>query len=176
MAGILANSATIVAEVAKLRAWVKNLRPAALDEELYARTGKPCHFTICAYRKQKPFVIVDLNDAIVDLLHTERERLGCYVHVYCLMPDHLHLLCSPCEDGNSMLTFVDQFKGKSTRESWLHGCQGKLWQPRSYDHLVREEEDLLEITNYILHNPVRKGLAKKPEDYPWCGVIDSLPL
>jgi len=151
-------------------------RNQRLDARLYAQAGSPCHFTICSYRKQKPFVNADLNDAIVQLLHTERERLGCYVHVYCLMPDHLHLLCSPKKDGNSMLTFIDQFKGKSTRESWSYGWRGKLWQPRSYDHLVRKEEDLLEIAKYILHNPVRKGLVEKPEDYKWCGLIDPLPL
>ena len=117
-----------------------------------------------------------LNDAVIETLHSERERLGCWVHVYSLMPDHFHLLLSPKEDGRSMLTFVDQFKGKSTRVSWSHGWQGKLWQPHSYDHLVRREESLIEIAEYLLYNVVRAELVEKPEDYPWCGYLDSLPL
>jgi len=151
-------------------------RNQRLNSELYGQVGRICHFTICSYCRQMPFITADLNDAIIELLHTERERLGCFAHVYCLMPDHLHLLCSPRESGISMLTFINQFKGRTTRASWLHGWQGKLWQPRNYDHFVREREDLLEIAGYILQNPVRKKLAEKSADYPWCGIIDQLPL
>ena len=150
-------------------------RNQRLNPELYAQVNQVGFFTVCAYRQQSPLVNPSLNNAIIEMLCSERERLGCWVHVYSLMPDHFHLLLSPKEDGRSMLTFVNQFKGKSTRVSWSHGWQGKLWQPRSYDHLVRREESLIEIAEYILYNVVRAGLVEKPEDYPWCGYLDPLP-
>jgi len=91
------------------------------------------------------------------------------------MPDHLHFLVSPGEDGASVLSFTEQYKGKTTNESWRFDWQGKLWQPRYYDHIVRDDEDLVLIARYILDNPVRKGLVKHAEDWPWSGQMNPLP-
>jgi REP element-mobilizing transposase RayT len=92
------------------------------------------------------------------------------------MPDHLHFLSTPKVDGVSVLTLVDQFKGKSTNESWKLGHRGKLWQPRYFDHIVRTEENLRDISEYILNNPVRKGLTLSAATWPWAGHLNPLPL
>lgn len=125
---------------------------------------------------QSPFVRADLNQLILDVLQEEQERQNCAVFSYCLMPNHLHFLVSPCEEGISVLTFTDRFKGKSTNRSWAVGWRGKLWQPRYYDHIVRAEEDLRAIAEYILNNPVRKGLVQHAEDWLWGGFMNPLPL
>ncbi|MBI4670259.1 MAG: transposase [Chloroflexi bacterium] len=132
--------------------------------------------TIRAYINHVPFCRDDLNDALIDLLREEQERQRCNVYTYCLMPDHLHFLVSPRVDGISALTFTDQYKGKATNTSWKFGCQGKLWQPRYFDHIVRSEESLGAISEYILDNPVRKGLVTKREDWKWSGLMNPLPL
>ena len=146
-----------------------------LSAEQYAALGSVGFFTIRAFERHVPFVTEELNEAIVATLLAERLRAGIDVYVYCLMPDHLHMLIGPRQDGRSMLTFVDQFKGKSTRASWAHGWQGRLWQPRCYDHLVRRSEDLVAIAKYVLGNPVRKGLAETSGDYRWGALLDPLP-
>jgi putative transposase len=150
-------------------------RNQRLSAEQYAVVGNVGFFTIRAYKQCTPFVVAELNEAVVATLLAERLRLGMELYVYCLMPDHLHVLIGPKEPGHSMLTFIDRFKGKSTRLSWTHGWQGKLWQPRSYDHLVRRSEDLRAIAEYIMNNPVRKGLVRSSEAYPWSGLLDPLP-
>jgi putative transposase len=90
-----------------------------------------------------------------------------------LLPDHLHFLASPCEEGVSILQFVDRLKGRATNESWRCGWQGKLWQPRYYNHVVRKDEDLLAIALYVMQNPVRKGLVGSAEDWAWSGGRDE---
>ena len=132
--------------------------------------------TIRAYQKQSPFVRDDLNTLALDILREEQERQNCSVYTYCLMPDHLHFLLSPREDGISVLTFTNQHKGKATNRSWTVGWQGKLWQPRSYDHIVRHEESLRMIAEYILDNPARRGLVESAEDWPWSGHMNPLPI
>ena len=65
----------------------------------------------------------------------------------------------------------------SQRES--HGAtaaEESCEQKRSYDHFVRQSEDLVAIGQYILDNPVRRGLAQSLGDYPWAGLVDPLPL
>jgi len=159
--------------------WTKPYRPPQnqrLDAELYAQAGRICFITICAYLDRAPFVRADLNQLILDTLREEQERQDCAVYTYCLMPDHLHFLASPRRDGVSILTFTDQFKGKTTNRSWKIGWKGKLWQPRYYDHIVRDDESLLAIAEYLLDNPVRKSLVAEREDWPWSGHMNPLPL
>ena len=150
-------------------------RNERLSAEQYAIAGNVGFFTVRAYKDHAPFVKAELNEAVVAALFAERLRLGTELYVYCVMPNHLHILIGPKESGRSMLTFVDQFKGKSTRVSWAYGWKGKLWQPRSYDHLVRRSEGLREIAEYIINNPVRKGLVESSGAYRWSGLLDPLP-
>ena len=159
--------------------WNKPYHPPRnrrLDPDLYARADHVCFITMQAYMHQSPFARDDLNRLILDALREEQERQNCAVFTYCLMPDHLHFLVSPRQDGISVLRFTDQYKGKTTNRSWTVGWQGKLWQPRYYDHIVRAEEDLRAIAEYILNNPIRKGLVERAADWPWGGYMAPLPI
>jgi len=156
--------------------WTKPYVPARnqrLPAEMYTYANQVYFITIRAYRDQCPFVREGLNAGLFQLLRTEQERLGCLVFTYCLMPDHLHFLISPARDGISVLAFVDQYKGKTTNYSWSMGWCGRLWQPRYYDHLVRSDESLAAIAEYIVHNPVRKGLVERAEDWLWAGQMKA---
>jgi putative transposase len=160
-------------------AWTKPYQPPVnqrLDPALYMDPNRVVFITISAYQRTAPFNNPELNTAIIDCLKSEQTRNRCQIFTYCLMPDHLHYLISPLENGVSTLVFTDQFKGKTTNLSWKHGWHGKLWQPRSYDHIVRAEEDLRAIAQYILNNPVRKELISRAEDWQWSGELNPLPL
>jgi len=147
----------------------RRLRPDA-----YSEPGRPCFLTIRAYQNQSPFVDRKLNQAIVDVLLNERQHSQCSIQAYCLMPDHLHLLTTPSVTEASVLAFADRFKGLSTRESWRFGWRGKLWQPRSYDHVLRRNEDVEKVCEYILANPVRRGLVENPDEFPWSALVDPI--
>jgi putative transposase len=147
-------------------------RNRRLSPEAYCEAGRCCFVTVRSYQRQRPFTCGDLNDAIVDVLLAERLRSGCDLYVYCLMPDHLHLIASPRDDGRSVLTYVDRFKALSTRVSWRFRLSGKLWQPRSYDHVLRRGEDVERVSEYIWSNPVRAGLVEDAHDYRWCDFVD----
>ncbi len=97
----------------------------------------------------------------------------CQIHVYCLMPDHLHFIINPTEDGCSVIQFIEKFKGKTTQLSWGLGWTGRLWQPRFYDRIVRSDESLSAICDYILQNPIRKGLVESVDKWPWSGVVSD---
>ncbi len=151
-------------------------RAQRLERALYAEANRVTFITVCAVPGRAPFITPDLNRATVRLLASEQARLGCMVLTYCLMPNHLHFLVKPNQDGSSVLSFTDQYKGKSTTASWSCGWRGPLWQRGYFDHIVRTEESLVEIARYILNNPVRKGLAGATEAWPWGGQMNPLPM
>lgn len=45
-----------------------------------------------------------------------------------------------------------------------------------FDHIARKEENVLAICEYILANPVRKGLVEDPTEWPYSGMLDPLPV
>ena len=83
-----------------------------------------------------------------------------YPQLMVLMPDHLHGLIQFGRDV-SMRATVSAFKRYIAR----HG--GVEWQRDFFDHRIRDDENLHEKREYILANPVRKGFAKTPEDWPY---------
>jgi len=47
-----------------------------------------------------------------------------------------------------------------------------FWQSESYDHWVRDDEELERIVEYIAFNPVKAGLACAPHDWEFCSAYD----
>ncbi|HUR83347.1 MAG TPA: transposase [Thermoanaerobaculia bacterium] len=95
-----------------------------------------------------------------------------YLHVAVVMPDHVHLIATPNweRDGFSIpvASIVRRLKGASAREVNLAlNRTAALWQQEYFDHELRRDESLAQKCEYIRHNPVRKGLAASPEEYPW---------
>ncbi len=130
--------------------------------------------TICLKNKEKIFYNPDLNSEILNCLKQEKIKKGIAIYSYCLMPNHIHLLISPLESGVNISKFVGSFKSKATKIAWKHGLKGQIWQGRFYDHVVRKVEDLKDTCEYILNNPVRKGLVPKWEDYQFNGMLDPI--
>ena len=52
------------------------------------------------------------------------------------------------------------------------GETAPLWQPEFFDHLLRNQGSLAEKWDYIRENPVRAGLVKRCEDWPYAGSVD----
>ena len=107
--------------------------------------------------------------AIAEVMTDWIAKGGCcdYVlHAWVVMPNHVHLLITPRVDVPILLR---RLKGGSARQSnQLLGRTGQpFWQDESYDRLVRGADEFRRIENYILQNPVRAGLARSPQEYPW---------
>ena len=89
------------------------------------------------------------------------------LHEYVVMPDHIHVLVS-LKDESHLPRAVQLIKG-----GFSHALREKgillraVWQQRYHDRRVRDAEDFAEIAEYIRQNPVRRGLANHPADYPY---------
>jgi type I restriction enzyme R subunit/putative DNA methylase len=88
------------------------------------------------------------------------------LYAYVVMANHVHLLIDPQIDPSRLLKSL---KGATAREAnKLLGRTGEpFWQKESYDHWVRNRDEFERIARYIENNPVKAGLVKVPEEYPW---------
>jgi len=53
---------------------------------------------------------------------------------------------------------------------------GAFWQSESYDHWVRDEDELERIVDYICANPVQAGLVQRPQDWHCCSCQDRFQM
>ena len=109
----------------------------------------------------------EIASLVVDAIHYAANDLRHYdLHAYVVMANHVHLLIHPLVPPSKLMQSV---KGFSAREAnKLLGRTGQaFWQNESYDHWIRDEPEFQRVRRYIELNPVRAGLAAKPEDYRW---------
>jgi REP element-mobilizing transposase RayT len=103
-----------------------------------------------------PVVAVPLLESAS--FYTAKQRW--FLHVFLLMPDHLHALLS-FPKHETMSRVISEWKRYQIR------TQGIRWQENYFDHRIRNTAEYLEKAVYIRNNPVAKGLCDKPEDWPW---------
>ena len=87
---------------------------------------------------------------------------------FCAMPDHLRFLATANSSAADLAPFVSAFKQR-TGYRYLKACRGKLWQPRYYEHILREAEDPQGVVLYIWSNPVRAKICLLAIEYPLSG-------
>ncbi|MDR3459812.1 MAG: transposase [Verrucomicrobiae bacterium] len=86
---------------------------------------------------------------------------------WVVMANHVHAVVRPLP-GFTLSQILQSWKGFSAREAnRLLKRQGEFWQGESYDHLVRDDEDLSRCCHYTTMNPVNARLCARPEDWPW---------
>jgi putative transposase len=95
-----------------------------------------------------------------------RHPMQYELHNYVVMPNHVHLLITPSIEVPRL---TQSLKRHTARQANLVlGSMGKaFWQDESYDRLVRSRDEFQRVAWYIDNNPVKAGLAPRPESFPW---------
>lgn len=112
----------------------------------------------------------------LELLNDVCESYNWDCHGYCLMSNHYHLLIETPEPNLS--AGMRQLNGVySQKYNFRHSKAGHVFQGRYVSILVEKESYLLELTRYIVLNPVRAGMVAQVSDWPWssyCAVIGKV--
>ncbi|MEO7966343.1 MAG: transposase [Gemmatimonadaceae bacterium] len=102
-----------------------------------------------------------------DLLVEVTSELGCAVHAYVLMPNHVHLLVTP-PDTSAPARMMQRLGARYVRYiNTVHGRTGTLWEGRFRSSLVDSDRYVLSCMRYIELNPVRAGLESDPALARW---------
>jgi len=89
------------------------------------------------------------------------------VLAYCLMTNHFHLLLSPARaDGLGRCLHGITFRYAQYFNRRNRRC-GRLWQNRYYSCPVDLGRHLWAVARYVERNPVRAGIVRRVEDWPW---------
>ena len=143
-------------------------RSIRLKDFDYAASYVAYHVTIGSYEKKNIFIEPAINQEIVAIIKKMSSLYGYNLVAYCLMPDHLHVLLQAGNNPRDLRDFVRGLKSYSTKVSKM-----KWWQRGFYEHILRKEEGLSDIAEYILSNPVRKEITSNRGEYLWGEFLDD---
>lgn len=124
--------------------------------------------TFCTAHRRACFVARDAVKCVHDQILQAAVLFDMEEIAYGFMPDHAHLLVEGKSEASDALAFVHRAKQLSGFE-FSKMFRRTLWQPSFYDRILRDDEATLSVARYIFENPVRAGLVKNPEDYPFLG-------
>jgi len=106
------------------------------------------------------------RQAFLSVMASVCESCNWVCHAYCLMNNHYHLLVET-PDAN-LSRGMRQLNGVYTQTfNRRHGRVGHVFQGRYKAILVERENYLLELSRYIVLNPVRAGMVGSAKDWPW---------
>lgn len=103
----------------------------------------------------------------LECLEDAAKRMGCDIHAYVLMTNHVHLLATQRVPGG--LSKVMQSVGRRYVRYFnlTQRRTGTLWEGRYKATLIDSEHYLLTCMRYMEMNPVRAAMVSDPADYPW---------
>lgn len=128
--------------------------------------GALYHITSRGNARQAIFLNGEDFTDFLGILNSVVKRYNFLLHAYCLMNNHYHLLVETPE-GN-LSKGMRQLNGLyAQRFNQKHQRVGHLMQGRFQSILVDKENYLLELSRYMVLNPVRAGIVKNPKDYRW---------
>ena len=137
--------------------------------------GALYHVTSRGNAKQAIFIDDEDRGRFLDTLSTAVERFQWLCHAYCLMENHYHILIET-PNGN-LSRGMRELNGAYTQGfNQRHGRVGHLFQGRYKAIVVEKNNHLLSLCRYVVLNPVRIGLIKRPEQWKWSSYRATIGL
>lgn len=136
--------------------------------------GKGMYFvTLCFANRHRFGANHHLASWIVASIRKHAAACDFYVHAYCVMPDHVHMLAAGATSQSSLIKFVEALK-QDTAVAFARQMNRPLWQTKYYDHILRTSDSADRVAWYIWLNPVRQGLCRTPADYQSLGSFTDI--
>ena len=147
-------------------------RPPRLNE-VFSCYDPPLYFVTMVTWIRQPLLASESVHETFRQFAFKQSANGVAVGRYVLMPDHIHLFIRIGYGRrlNESIKFLKQAVTKRLRED---APALRVWQSGFFDHLLRNHESYAEKWQYVVENPVRKGLVKTPEEWPFQGEIVRL--
>jgi putative transposase len=139
-------------------------------------------------------------DEIIKNLNYCIEHKGLEIYEFCIMSNHLHLICS-AKDGEvgkvirdfksftakEIIRLIDENPQESRKEWLLYmfryfakgsspKCEFQFWQHHNHPIWLESRKFILQRTRYIWNNPVKAGIVSEPQHYTYSSANPDTEL
>ena len=127
--------------------------------------------TVCTKDRKKILAAAEIHE---HLIASWREARSWLVGRYVIMPDHVHLFCAPADlHPKPLLQWVSFWKSRSA-QYWPRPNELPVWQRHFWDTQLRRHQNYDEKWDYVAQNPLRAGLVKREDRWPYQGELNAL--
>lgn len=132
-------------------------------------------FFTTALLDRRSRILTERIDLLREAFRFVRRQMPFQIHAVVILPDHLHTIWTLPVGDSDYAGRWKAIKSRFTRALKASGVplipDGKsgyqLWQPRYWEHTIRNEEDLQIHVDYIHFNPVKHGHVKEVVNWPY---------
>lgn len=128
--------------------------------------GVPHHIVQRGVRSMNVFFANADRAEYLKQLAEQGQRFGVEYIAWCLMTSHVHLVAVPGDEKSLALGIGEAHRRYTRFVNFREGWRGYLFQGRFHSFPL-EGGYVLHAIRYVLRNPVRAGLVKRPWDYRW---------
>jgi putative transposase len=126
--------------------------------------------TVCTHARKPVLARDDVHELMRTVWRSGHWRVGRYV----LMPDHVHLFCSPGTHPPTPLSSWVKYWKSMVSNQWPRPGEHPVWQRDYWDTQLRPHDHYGERWEYVRQNPVRAGLVNQADSWPYQGEIETL--
>ena len=135
--------------------------------------GGTYFFTVTLFDRKKDWLVRHV-DLLRDALRQTQRMQPFTIDAMVVLPDHLHAVWTlPPDDAD----FAQRWSSAKSRFSRALSKSGvpvrqsaggtyDVWQPRYWEHTIRDEQDFAHHVDYIHYNPVKHGHVTRVADWP----------
>ena len=162
--------------------WAESMSDSAPPDP--PKRGRPIHqlpmgrgnraliifLTVCTRDRQRVLASPEMHQALLGVWGEAQHWL---VGRYVILPDHIHLFCAPgTYPPHPLLNWVRYWKSRAAKSV---GCgAATLWQKNFWDIQLRHHESYSAKWEYVRRNPVRHGLVREADEWPFKGEPNIL--
>jgi putative transposase len=122
--------------------------------------------TCCTARRRHVFTQASAIEALALQIRQTCDEREFALLAYVFMPDHLHLVVEGDSEVSDFRAFMTLWR-KRTAVTFRRYHNHMLWQHGYFERVLRKDEDIVRVIDYIVGNPVRAGLVQRAETYPF---------
>jgi putative transposase len=130
--------------------------------------------TKCVDERRETLADPAAAEIVIESLAHSRRQGEIKLLAFVVMPEHYHavFVLLPDHDLSDLMRRVGSYTANRIRRTL--DLDLPVWQADGfYDRACRNDKEVLDAVEYVHHNPVRKGLVKVPEDWPFSSAHPS---
>ena len=137
-------------------------------------------FTVVTYQRRRFLTDEIARSSLREAFMEVNRMMPFNIFAIVLLPEHLHMVMQlPPNDAAYPIrwkrikeSFTRRWLERGGRESPVTESERKrgrrgVWQPRYWEHTVRDEPDLERCVDYTHWNPRKHGLVTRVKDWKW---------
>ena len=124
--------------------------------------GGTWFFTVNLQNRQSDLLIRHI-DPLRAAIKTVKRTKPFTINAWVVLPEHMHCIWTLPENDDDYSGRWREIKKNFTRAIEMR----YVWQPRFWEHTIRNEEDYRRHMDYVYINPVKHGYVNRVADWPF---------